>query len=299
MKTITQTTLQVNRETPPRAQELRPKALALTNSKQCGSLAKKYNKKSMAIPVLIIEDHCATVSSLVSVLSEHQILEILPPARTLAEADSVISHIRPTLLFFNVEMPDGNGIEYWESLRKHITWNVYVIFYASTDIYAVSALRAKVHDYLALPLSQDAVGAALQRFFAHCAEYFEKDDRHKMRMEKNTANTPLLVLDHLNGRVTLRSSDIVYFNYLAERKIWEVFCTNGKSYALRHGVNSAKILSVCSDFEQVHKSYIVNLMYLERIEENKCVMSVSFNNIADIQVSRLYRNALLERFVLL
>lgn len=69
------------------------------------------------IRILLVEDHEPTRSSLTQLLSRRNYK--VTPCGSLAEARSIIGKIKFNLLISDIGLPDGNGYDLMEELRKH------------------------------------------------------------------------------------------------------------------------------------------------------------------------------------
>lgn len=251
----------------------------------------------MNIPTLIVEDNPQAARELSQMLSAQAQITPLEIVSSLAEAREAISRMRPVLLFIDIELPDGNGIDFWDELRCSAGSFMHAIFYTAFDHYAIRALRSGGHDYLLKPVSQDDVTAALSRFYASCTgRFLASQNSLGGGIPENEQSMDIMVLDSLGHRIAIKPSDICYFSYVSNRKIWEVFCMDGKNYTLRHGINAPRLLQISPKFVQTHKSYIVNTSYITRIENTRIVLCHPYENAEDVQVTKLYRNDLLEHF---
>lgn len=94
----------------------------------------------------------------------------------------------------------------------------------------------------------------------------------------------------------LRVSDIGYFRYVSDRKIWEVALVNGSFIPLKRKTRAENLCAYDAAFVQIHQSYIINMNYLLMVQGCQCVMYPPFNNVDELQVSKKYRKEMMERF---
>lgn len=254
----------------------------------------------MNIPTLIVEDNPQAAAALAEMLEKQKQLAPVQVAHSLAEARDAICTLRPVLLFLDIELPDGNGIDFWEEMRNTYAGFLHVVFYTAFDQYVLRVLRAGGHDYLLKPVSQEEVVAALSRFYTSCTEhYLSVQNAGGGSAARGEQPQDILVLDNLGNRVAIKPAEICFFRYVSPRKLWEVFCMDGSSYTLRHGAKAPLLLQISPNFVQTHKSYIVNTSCITRIEGSHIFLTHPYENFDEVQVSKLYRNELLERFCLL
>ena len=76
---------------------------------------------------------------------------------------TAVNTLRPDLLFLDIQMPEGDGLEVLQQLvhRPH------VIFTTAFDRYAVAAFEVQALDYLLKPFGARRLGQALDRVRHH------------------------------------------------------------------------------------------------------------------------------------
>ena len=94
----------------------------------------------------------------------------------------------------------------------------------------------------------------------------------------------------------LRASEIGYFRYLSNRKIWEVALSNGTFLPLKRNTTAEQLCAYDSSFIQVHQSYIINMNFLIMVQDNRCIMYPPFNQSGDLLVSKKYKKEMMDRF---
>ena len=62
--------------------------------------------------VLIIDDDVKTVEKLTEMLSDYPDLQVESHALTLDEGKRMVAEKAPDMLFLDIELPDGNGLEF-------------------------------------------------------------------------------------------------------------------------------------------------------------------------------------------
>ena len=106
----------------------------------------------------------------------------------------------------------------------------------------------------------------------------------------------LLITTIINEKIVLRSRNVGYFRYNSARKLWEVALDDGRCIVLKHNTTAEIILAYGPEFVQIHKTFIINLRYLNLIQGNLCLMLHPFEHVKELKISKLYRKKLLECF---
>lgn len=94
----------------------------------------------------------------------------------------------------------------------------------------------------------------------------------------------------------LHSSEIGFFRYLSNRKIWEAALADGTFLPLRRNTTAEQLCAYDSSFVQIHQSFIINMHYLMMVQDNRCIMYPPFNTVDELMVSKKYKKQMVERF---
>ena len=97
------------------------------------------------------------------------------------------------------------------------------------------------------------------------------------------------------GFQLLRLEQILCFEYIKDRKLWEVSLNDGSNFQLKRNTNADDILNYSLKFIRINQQIIINLDYLNKIEGNLCRLSASVSIADKLTISRSYMRILLER----
>ena len=165
------------------------------------------------------------------------------------------------LIFLDIEMPEMNGMETAESLRKNNN-DEYIIFLTSHAEFMPEAFKVKAFRFLNKPIE------------------IEKFEEALKEAEKEILNSVKIAIVVKGETKFVRIKDIVYF---------EAFGDGTYIHMRSEVLESNKPLKYWTEqmgnkhFFQTHKSYIVALRHINKVEENK----VKFDCIGDtVLVSR-------------
>ena len=239
---------------------------------------------------LIIDDEDCAIENLRSALKNYDYICVEGTAHTGQAGMKLIETIRPDVVFLDVELPDCMGMDIVDSLREQVSWRMSVIFYTAYDKYMIDALRAEAFDFLLKPISPADLQVIMTRL---CERAAAGTSSVQLSME---TNQPFVAITPTGDLRFLRASEIGYFHYLSNRKIWEVALTNGAFLPLRRNTTAEQLCSFDSIFIQVHQSYIINIRYLVMVQDNKCIMYPPFNLVTDLVVSKKYKKAMMDKF---
>jgi len=138
--------------------------------------------------VLVLEDEPMLCESIVDALSDRA--EEIRSCNCVEQARSVINEWNPTLMIFDVMLPDGNSIDLLKELQKEspIATTIVMSAYANRNqCFELGALGARV--YLQKPFSMDELNAAVDETISTVIEEgfdldaMENDRRYKILLQ--------------------------------------------------------------------------------------------------------------------
>jgi DNA-binding LytR/AlgR family response regulator len=180
------------------------------------------------------------------------------------------------LILLDVEMPEINGIDFLNAYFKEIPK---VIIISGKKDYAAEAYDNNVADYIVKPVNYDRFLKAIKKVQGSANDIQVSDDldfiflRHKSRLQK----VPV--------------SDIEYAEANAD---YVNIVTHDTKYVVHSSMKNIEQKFPARKFVRVHRSYIVNLLKANTVEEN----TIYLGNKA-IPIGRLYKEQLLRRLNLL
>lgn len=246
--------------------------------------------------VVIIDDDELSIETLLFELKKDERFLVEGVARNGRQGRKLVEKVQPDLLFLDVEMPYMTGMDLLQELRDIVTWNMRTVFYTAYDNYMIHAIREAAFDYLLKPFTDQDLKEILTRF----VEQAEMPRPIFSQMPKMAApgQQTLIVFTPTNDMRALHMSEIGYFRYNSEHKLWEVMLSNQPPISLRRGVTAEQIIAYSPALVQIHQSYIINMDYLMLIKESKCLLYPPFDQVTELLVSRKYKKELQVRFCL-
>lgn len=247
--------------------------------------------------VVVIDDDEAAVDALEREFCQKNEFFLAGTAKNAKLGKKLLLHVRPDLLFLDVELPDMTGMELIQELRKNFNWDMKVVFYTAYNQYMIHAIRESAFDYLLKPFHHKELEEILARFMTYKVHAFTQ----VLPVGVGTplvAGQPFIIFTPTNDMRALRPSEIGFFRYCSDRKQWEVQLHNQLSIPLRRGTTADQIVQYSCSFVQIHQSYIINIDYLMIIKDNYCQLYPPFDKVSELQVSKKYKKELQERFCL-
>lgn len=239
---------------------------------------------------VIVDDEESAIDNLSFELRRYPYVSVEGMAQNGATGLRLMEKMKPDLVFLDVELPDMSGMDVLARLRDHITWTMRVVFYTAYNKYVIDALRSAAFDFLQKPVDSVELQTVMSRL---CEQNVKCDLASASALFKER---PFMLVTPMGDMRFLRASEIGYFRYLSNRKIWEVALTDGTFLPLRRNTTAEQICAYDSVFIQIHQSYIINLHYLIMVQDNKCIMYPPFNVAEELVISKKYKKMMAERF---
>ncbi|GGE96550.1 LytR/AlgR family response regulator transcription factor [Flavobacterium limi] len=206
---------------------------------------------------LIIDDESPAHKALSSHIAKFDDLEHSGSAFSGMEALKMLNENKYDIIFLDINMPVISGVELME-LQPNRPLTIVTTAYSD---FALSAYQNDAIDYLMKPISFEKFSKAIEK----AKIYFSGNNIKK----ENTSNGK--VLSHrVNGQMTnILLSDIIYIESLGN---YMKLYSSGHSLPMIIYGSLASIAAEidCTDFLQVHRSYIVNVSK---------ITSVTFKNL--------------------
>lgn len=251
--------------------------------------------------IVIIDDDELAVDNLVFELKTYPRFNVEGVAKNGAAGKKMIFKTMPDLVFLDVELPDMQGPELLNLIRNEITWNMQVVFYTAYNKYMLDAIRESAFDYLLKPIDKNELSKMMKRFIEKVEEQqMQSVPFHILLRSLSPLEQTFIIPSPTNDLQFLRPENVGFFKYNSDRKQWEAYLNNSTvPVAIRKNIAAEQILSSSPSFIQIHQSYIININYLIMIKDKKCVFYPPFDNIHDLQISKLYLKKLQEKFLML
>jgi two-component system, LytTR family, response regulator len=206
--------------------------------------------------VIIIDDEPLARGIVIEYLSEFVQVHIVAECNDGFEGARAIAQHQPDLIFLDIQMPKINGFEMLELIDNPPS----VIFTTAFDEYAIRAFEAHAIDYLLKPFSKERFDKAMNKWL----------QQRKMELPQ-TLSAEVSSTESQNRVVVKKGQNIVV---LPVQRIhyFEAFDDYVKIYTVEGFYLKKKTMAYferildANQFVRIHRSYLLNLMELTRIE---------------------------------
>jgi two-component system LytT family response regulator len=203
------------------------------------------------IHFIIVEDEERSTNVLRTILSEHfPELIFAGQAGSVHEAIPLIRQKNPGLVFLDVELPDGTGIDI---LRQIDPRPFKIIFTTAYDHYAMPAIKFSAVDFLLKPLSIEETKAAVCKVLSQSQE----ERLEQLVKSKESGTLKRLALPTVEGFAFVDVTDLVFLT--AEGSYTTLHTLNGQTYVVSKSLKEYEELLGLNGFFRIHHSHIVQL----------------------------------------
>jgi two-component system, LytTR family, response regulator len=203
----------------------------------------------MPLRAVIVDDEELARAYLREMLQSHPEIELVAECANGFEAVKAVNDLSPELLFLDVQMPKLDGFEVLELIDADPA----VIFVTAYDQYAMRAFDAQAIDYLLKPFSAERFGRALERAKGRTGKKLKPAPRQVDRIVvRDGAKIHVIPLDKLD--------------YAEAQDDYVALHSEGKSYLKQQPIGALEATLDAARFVRIHRSAIVNLERVTRIE---------------------------------
>ena len=200
---------------------------------------------------IIVDDDELSRSIIKDLTDETNDLELVALCASAIEAANFLRKESVDLIFLDMEMPKVSGLEFLASL----TVKPQVIIVSSNKDYALQSYEFDITDYILKPITPARFQKAVGRAF----EVYDKQSG------KNKSNRDEIFVKVDSMLVKINLKDICYIEALGN---YLTIHTAEKKYTIHSTMKEIEDKLPVEDFIRVHRSYIVRIDKISRIQDN-------------------------------
>lgn len=242
------------------------------------------------IRALLVDDETRAIRALEITLERHcPEIEVIGVASNIEEAYQLIVRLKPELVFLDVNMPRGTGLDLLERIKD--TETTRVIFTTAHEEYAIKAFRLSAIDYLLKPIDKEELITAINRFKESTSGIERIEVLTELLERRNPQRIAISTLDGFH------IIDLDKLLYLSSEKNYTNFQMSDKAILASKSIGEFEKWLDQERFIRVHRSYIVNIDKVREYDKKKGVLILQ--NDQSIEVSRNKKEALLHKLKIL
>jgi DNA-binding LytR/AlgR family response regulator len=209
-------------------------------------------------------------------------LEIAAIVANGLQAVAELNRLRPQYAFLDIRMPGLSGLEAARAANA-----TRVVFVTAHDEYAVAAFEAAAADYLLKPVTDARL--------AQCVARLQREAPPPIDLHKLIANLARPAREHLSWLTvglaqTTRLVAVTSVLYLRSTEKYTEVVTAHERHLIRTPLKELLQSLDPTDFAQIHRSIIVNLAAIERLERDvlgRCLVHLK-DHVDVLPVSRTF-----------
>ncbi len=210
--------------------------------------------------VAIVDDEELARVVLRECLAAHADVEMVAECANGFDAVKAVAELRPDLVFLDIQMPKLDGFEVLELIGRDVA----VVFVTAYDEYALRAFEVHAVDYLLKPFSAERLAEALDHARQHGSNR-PNPAVTRLALEAREAARPL-------ERILVRDGPKVHvipvskIDYVEAQDDYISIRSGGKEYLKQETLSEVEAELDPSRFIRIHRSYLLNIERLARIE---------------------------------
>jgi two-component system, LytTR family, response regulator len=217
-----------------------------------------------SVRVLIVDDEPLARAALADILASRRDIEHFDSAHDSIDAFNRLAHSPYDVLFLDINMPEGSGIELLDRLKESRLPIPSIVFVTAHDEHAVAAFEKHAVDYVLKPFSTQRIDEALDVAVRRTAE--ERAARLlEVLPQLRPASRPQShrIAIKSKGRIILIDpGDVIAVkaegNYVLLQR-------ESGSYLLRESISEVAEKLKLYGFIRIHRSILVNTSFVEEI----------------------------------
>lgn len=213
---------------------------------------------SSILRAVVVDDEELARGLLREMLKAHPEIEIAAECANGFEAVKAIGETSPDLVFLDVQMPKLDGFEVLELIDPGPA----VIFVTAYDQYAMRAFDAQAADYLLKPFSAQRFERALERARSRLGG--SRQQHAQLAAAARGPERPQRIVVRDGPKVHI--IPIERLDYVEAQDDYVALHSGGKSYLKQQPISDVEAALDPARFVRVHRSAIVNLERVARIE---------------------------------
>ncbi|WP_118976055.1 LytR/AlgR family response regulator transcription factor [Taibaiella koreensis] len=214
-----------------------------------------------AFTYLVVDDDELDRLTLISEATKYACLQRVGTCRNGREALEYIRHLKPDIVFSDIEMPDMDGMEMMRTLYGTVPIPVFI---TSHPEFALESYDLEVFDYILKPLSAERFEKCISRI----QEFFRLRQR-AMAVAQPEENGYILVKQGYEKH-RLHHSDILYLESMKDYT--KIRTISGQSLLVLETLSSLLLQLPGDQFMRIHRSYAVNQRKVESIGTGKVMV---------------------------
>jgi two-component system LytT family response regulator len=239
-----------------------------------------FDRISQKMNCIVVDDSLVARKALTILIDQVNFLTLKKECSNPIEAFNYLNTEPVDLIFLDIEMPEMTGLEFIKNLKHRPI----IILVTSKKNYAVEAFELNVADYIVKPVT-------LARFMLAVERAKEIHDSRDKKISSHEIDSDYIFVRSNSALTKIGLNDILYVQALGD---YVKIFTGNKHNLVHSTLKSMEEKLDPSRFFRLHRSYLVSIHHIEKIEENEVRIGTH-----TIPIGKQYKKELLKRLNLL
>jgi two-component system LytT family response regulator len=218
--------------------------------------------KDQILKIMIIDDEEPARSLIKVFLKDVTDIEIIGEAGDGFDAIKKINQLRPDLIFLDIQMPKLTGFEILDLMEIRPE----IIFVTAYDQFAVKAFELNAIDYILKPYNKSRFEGALKKAMDKIRKNEKNEETLNKVIEYNRMNHEILNRIALKKGHLIRIIEVENIFYIEAQDDYTMIYTENEHFLKDATMNYFENKLDTNIFMRIHRSYIVNIKLIEKIE---------------------------------
>ncbi|MDM5221217.1 LytTR family transcriptional regulator DNA-binding domain-containing protein [Peribacillus sp. NJ11] len=233
----------------------------------------------------IVEDEPLARDELKYLLKRSRQVEVVGEAEGIEDAMRDISHLKPDLVFLDIELAEGNGLQLAKQLAE-LDPAPSLIFATAYDEFALQAFELYAFDYLLKPYNENRIRQTLDKLMKLGKNREDGSRTGPLASRTAVEQTGKLAVE-IDDRIVLIDRDTILFIGLIEGKT--IIKTGENEYKTGDPLIVLERKLDNRSFLRVHRGFIVNVIHISEIQPwFNSTYNLIMSDGSNIPVSRTY-----------
>ncbi len=213
-----------------------------------------------SLRVAIVDDEALARSVVREYLEALSGVDIVAECANGFEAVKAVADLKPDLLLLDVQMPKLNGFEVIELVGRDVA----VVFTTAHDEFALKAFEVHAVDYLLKPFGADRLAEAIARARDRVARHEPMPPAFVAAATRTAGVAAARVL--IRDGASVHVIPVAKVDYVQAQDDYVAYRSEGRTHLKEQTLAEAEASLDPARFVRVHRSYLLNLDRLARVE---------------------------------
>ncbi len=212
------------------------------------------------VRAIIVDDEPLSREIIKEFLTAFTDIQLISECGNGYEAIKAVAEQKPDLLFLDIQMPKLSGFDVLELIDEPVN----VIFISAFDQYAIKAFEVHAFDYLLKPVKRERFDEAVSRALSNLRAQTPQKTTPGRRIQTDDKSFLTRVL--IKDRSDIRIIPVDNIDYIEAQDDYVCIHAKKEKYLKNQRLSEMEATLDPANFVRVHRSYIVNIERLSKID---------------------------------